>query len=154
MKGPAIFLAQFITDEAPFNSLKGLCHWAASLGYEAIQIPTLDKRLIDLPVAAESKTYCDEWLGKIKEDGLEVSELSTHIQGQLVAVHPAYNVIYDLFAPSSVRGNSKARTEWAIEQMKMAARASAYLGLTAQVTFSGSLAWPYVYPWPQRPAGL
>lgn len=154
MKGPAIFLAQFITDEAPFNSLRGLCHWAAGLGYEAIQIPTLDKRLIDLPLAAESKVYCEEWKGRIKEDGLEISELSTHIQGQLVAVHPAYNVIYDLFAPSAVRGNPVARTEWATEQMKMAAKASAHLGLNTQVTFSGSLAWPYIYPWPQRPAGL
>jgi sugar phosphate isomerase/epimerase len=36
----------------------------------------------------------------------------------------------------------------------MAAKASANLGLDAHVTFSGSLAWPYLYPWPQRPAGL
>jgi len=154
MKGPAIFLAQFIGDEAPYNSLEGLCTWAASHGYEAIQIPTLDSRLIDLSLAAESKTYCDELKGKISDFGLSISELSTHIQGQLVAVHPAYNVIYDLFAPSAVRGNDTARTAWATDQMKMAAKASAHLGLDAQVTFSGSLAWPYVYPWPQRPPGL
>ena len=154
MKGPAIFLAQFIGDEAPYNSLEGLCTWAAGHGYIGIQVTTLDPRLIDLSLAAESKTYCDEWLGKIRSHGLEVSELSTHIQGQLVAVHPAYNVIYDLFAPSAVRGNPKARTEWAIDQMMMAARASANLGLHQQVTFSGALAWPFVYPWPQRPAGL
>src|SRR5207247_1285181 len=26
--------------------------------------------------------------------------------------------------------------------------------LTEHATFSGALAWPYFYPWPQRPAGL
>ena len=75
MKGPAIFLAQFIGDEAPYNSLDGLCTWAANHGYEAIQIPTLDPRLIDLALAAESKTYCDELSGKIREHGLVISDI-------------------------------------------------------------------------------
>ena len=108
IQGPAIFLAQFIGDEAPYNSLEGLCTWAAGHGYEGIQIPTLDPRLFNLELAAQSKTYCDEWKGKVNDHGLQLSELSTHIQGQLVAVHPAYDVIYDLFAPTAVRGNSKA----------------------------------------------
>ena len=154
MKGPAIFLAQFIRNEAPYNSLDGLCSWAAGYGYEGIQIPTLDSWLIDLKKAAESKTYCDELKGKIQSHGLEISELSTHLQGQLVAVHPAYDLLFDNFAPASLRGNSKARTEWAIDQLKLAAKASKNLGLNAHVTFSGALAWPYVYPWPQRPQGL
>lgn len=154
MKGPAIFLAQFIRDEAPYNSLEGLCAWAAGHGYEGIQIPTLDPKLIDLALAAESKTYCDELRGKIAAHGLEISELSTHIQGQLVAVHPAYDALFDGFAPASVRGNAKARTAWANDQLILGAKASANLGLNAHVTFSGALAWPYVYPWPQRPAGL
>lgn len=154
MKGPAIFLAQFIRDEAPFNSLDGICAWAAGHGYKGIQMPTLDPWLIDLKKAAESKTYCDELTGKIKSHGLEISELSTHLQGQLVAVHPAYDVLFDNFAPAEVKGKPKARTAWAIDQLKLAARASANLGLNAHVTFSGALAWPYVYPWPQRPNGL
>ncbi|MEO6131742.1 MAG: sugar phosphate isomerase/epimerase [Saprospiraceae bacterium] len=154
MKGPAIFLAQYIRNEAPFNSLEGICGWAAGHGYKGIQMPTLDPWLIDLKTAAESKTYCDELKGKIKSHGLEISELSTHIQGQLVAVHPAYDVLFDTFAPQEVKGKPKARTEWAIDQLRLAARASANLGLNAHVTFSGALAWPYVYPWPQRPQGL
>ncbi len=154
MKGPAIFLAQFIRDEAPFNTLDGICAWAAGHGYKGIQMPTLDPWLINLKKAAESKTYCDELRGKVKSHGLEISELSTHLQGQLVAVHPAYDVLFDNFAPAEVKGKPKARTAWAIDQLKLAARASANLGLNAHVTFSGALAWPYVYPWPQRPNGL
>jgi sugar phosphate isomerase/epimerase len=88
IKGPAIFLAQFIGDTAPFNSLEGICKWAAGLGYKGIQMPTLDPRFFDLQKAAESKTYADDLKGEIKSYGLEITELSTHLQGQLVAVNP------------------------------------------------------------------
>ncbi len=154
IKGPAVFLAQFIDEQAPFNSLDGLCKWAAELGYKGIQLPTLDKWLIDLDTAAESQTYCDDLKGKINSYGLEITELSTHLQGQLVAVHPAYDLMFDNFAPAPVKNNPKARTTWAIEQVKKAAIASRRLGLDAHATFSGSLLWPYFHPWPQQPDGL
>ena len=154
IKGPSIHLAQFAGDVAPFNSLAGIADWAAGLGFTGLQIPSWDKRLFDLEKAVESQTYCDEVTGTLRERGLVVSELSSHLQGQLVAVHPAYDVAFDGFAAPEVRGNPKARTAWAIEQMKMTARASRRLGLTEHATFSGALAWPYLYPWPQRPAGL
>ncbi|NOZ32244.1 MAG: sugar phosphate isomerase/epimerase [Alphaproteobacteria bacterium] len=154
IKGPAIFLAQFAADTAPFNSLEAICGWAAGLGYKGVQIPTWDKRLIDLERAASSKTYCDEIAGVVAQHGMEITELSSHLQGQLVAVHPAYDLAFDGFCPEQARGNPKARTEWATEQVLMAGRASRNLGLSEHATFSGSLAWPYMYPWPQRPAGL
>jgi sugar phosphate isomerase/epimerase len=154
MKGPGLFLAQFAGDEAPFNSLDAICKWAASLGYKGVQIPTWDPRLIDLKKAAESDAYCDEIAGIVRSHGMEITELSTHLQGQLVAAHPAYDEAFDGFAVPEVRGNPKARQEWAVNQMLMAAKASKRLGLNASVTFSGALAWPFMYPWPQRPAGL
>ena len=154
IKGPAIFLAQFVGEDAPFNSLDSICKWASSLGYKGVQIPSWDGRLIDLKKASESKDYCDEIKGITKKHNLEITELSTHLQGQLVAVHPAYDTAFDGFAAPEVRGNPKARQEWAVNQLMMAAKASKNLGLDRHVTFSGALAWPYVYPWPQRPEGL
>ena len=154
IKGPAIFLAQFAGDKAPFNSLDAIAGWAASLGYEGVQIPTWDGRLFDLKKAADSKAYCDEVKGTLAKHGVELTELSTHLQGQLVAVHPAYDEGFDAFAAPEVRGNPKARQEWAVRQMLMAAKASRNFGLDAHVTFSGALAWPYIYPWPPRPRGL
>src|SRR5436853_1585327 len=109
IKGPGIFLAQFMGDKEPFNSLESICKWAKSLGYVGVQIPTTDPRVIDLQEAAESKTYADELKGKINECGLQITELSTHLQGQLVAVHPAYDSLFDVFAPQNIRGNAKAR---------------------------------------------
>jgi sugar phosphate isomerase/epimerase len=154
IKGPAIFLAQFMGDAPPFNNLDSIAAWAARLGYKGVQLPSWDARAIDLKRAAESQTYCDELLGILKKHGLELTELSTHLQGQLVAVHPAYDSLFDGFAAPEVRGNRKARQAWAVQQMHYAAKASANLGLKSHVTFSGALAWPYVYPWPQRPPNL
>ncbi len=154
IKGPAIFLAQFAGDDAPFNSFDAICEWAAGLGYKGVQIPTWDARLFDLKKASDSKTYVDEIKGVAASHGLEITELSTHLQGQLVAVHPAYDAAFDGFAAPEVRNNPAARTEWAIDQLRRAIRASGHFGLRAHATFSGALAWPYVYPWPQRPAGL
>lgn len=154
IKGPALFLAQFMGDKPPFNKLETICKWAADLGFKGVQIPTVETRLIDLKLAAESKDYAQELKGKINSFGLEISELSTHLQGQLVACHPAYDTLFDGFAPKKLRGNPKERTAWAVDQLKLAAKASKNFGLKASVTFSGSLMWHLVYPWPQRPAGL
>jgi sugar phosphate isomerase/epimerase len=154
IKGPAIFLAQFMGDAAPFNDMRTICQWASSIGFKGVQIPTWDPRCIDLQKAAESKTYTDELKGLVNACGLEITELSTHLQGQLVAVNPAYDKMFDGFAPDAVRNNPKARTEWAVQQLEWAAKASANLGLNAHATFSGSLLWHTMYPWPQRPAGL
>ncbi len=154
IKGPGIFLAQFMGDVAPYNDLRSICQWVKSLGYQAVQIPTWDSRCIDLKKAATSKTYADEVKGIVEECGLSISELSTHLQGQLVAVHPAYDTLFDGFAPAAIKGNPSARTNWAIEQVKFGAKASQHMGLTAHPTFSGSLLWHTFHPWPQRPAGL
>lgn len=154
IRGPGINLAQFSDDNPPFNHLAEMAAWAAGLGYKGLQIPTWDRRLFDLARAAASQTYCDEVKGILAERGLEITELSTHLQGQLVAVHPAYDALFDGFAAPEVRGNPTARASWAATQCRLAAKASQRLGLTEHATFSGALAWPYFFPWPQRPAGL
>jgi sugar phosphate isomerase/epimerase len=154
IKGPAIFIAQFMGDQEPFNSLPSICKWAKGLGYKGVQLPTNDARFIDLQKAAESKTYADEIKGIVNDAGLEITELSTHLQGQLVAVNPVYDELFDAFAPQAYKNNPKERQKWAVQQLKYAAKASQNLGLNASVTFSGALLWPMVYPWPQRPAGM
>lgn len=154
MKGPGLYLAQFAGDEAPFNSWDSITKWAAGLGYLGVQVPAWDGRLIDLKKAGSSQDYCDEFVGVARANGVEVTELSIHLQGQLVAVHPAYDEMFDGFAAPEVRGNPKARQAWAEDQVRVAIQASRRMGLTAMPTFSGALAWPFVYPWPQRPAGL
>ena len=154
IKGPAVFLAQFAGDDAPFNSLSGMAGWAAEKGFNGVEIPSWDHRLIDLAQAAESQTYADEILGVLAEHDLQLTDLASHLQGQLVALHPAFDLPADSFAPASLRNDPQARQQWATEQLYLAARASRRLGLEKHVTFSGTLLWPYLYPYPQWPEGL
>ena len=154
IKGPALYLAQFVDDRAPFDSWDAITAWAADCGYKRVQVPNWDRRLIDLDRAAESRDYCDDFIGVAAANGVAVTELSTHLQGQLVATHPAYDTAFDGFTIPQMRGNPAARQEWAVDQVRKALSASRPMGLGAMVSFSGALAWPFVYPWPQRPAGL
>src|SRR5260370_41080144 len=108
IKGPAIFLAQFMGDEAPFNSLPSITAWVKSLGYIGGQLPSWDGRVMDLKKAAESKTYCDDLKGQA--NGLTITELSSHLQGQLASVHPAYDESLNAFTAREVRRQTKPRT--------------------------------------------
>ncbi len=135
IKGPAILLAQFAGDAAPFHDLASISKWAAGLGYKGVQIPAWDARLFNLKLAAESRAYCDDILGVLARNGLALIELSTHLQGQLVAVHPAYDSLFDSFAPREVHENSAARQAWAVEQLGFVAKAWKNRGLKADATF-------------------
>ena len=120
IKGPALFLAQFAGDTAPFNSWKAITKWASDCGYKGVQVPSWDTRLFDISKAASSIDYCDMIVGQARENNIEITELSTHLQGQLIAVHPAYDVAFDGFAHPSVHKNPAARQEWAEDQLKKA----------------------------------
>ena len=154
IKGPAIFLAQFIGDKEPFNSLPSICKWVSDLGYKGIQLPAENLAVFDLDRAASSKDYCDEIKGIAKNFNLEITDIASHLTGQLVAVHPAYDTLFDGFAADEVKGNPKARQEWAVKRMMNVAQASKNLNLKTAATFSGALCWPFLYPFPQRPKGL
>jgi sugar phosphate isomerase/epimerase len=153
VQGPGIFVAQYLSDETPFNSLEAIAEWVSGLGYKGLQIP-IDARLIDIKRAASDQEYCDSLLAVAARFNIKLTELSSHLQGQLIAVHPAYDTLFDGFAPVEVHGNPDARQAWAREILLCAAKASKNLGMNAHATFSGALAWPYFYPWPQRPDGL
>ena len=152
IKGPGIFLAQFLRDCEPYNTLENIGKWVSNLGYKGVQIPTWDSRVIDLDKAAKSKDYCDELKGTLKQIGLEITELPTHLQGQVLAIHPAYEIAFQPFYPQGLK--DKDRAEWASGELKKAIMASVNLGLNNVPVLSGGFAWHMVYPWPQRPSGL
>jgi len=152
IKGPGIFLAQFLRDEKPYNNLMDISKWVASLGYKGVQIPTWDPRAIDLKTAAESSDYCDEMAGRLQEIGIGITELASHLQGQVLAMNNAYRKAFAAFYPE---GMSKTEVvEWSTDQLKKTVSASVNLGLNAIPALSGGFGWHMVYPWPQRPAGL
>lgn len=152
IQGPGVFLAQFLRDNEPYNNLKNIGSWVASLGYKGVQIPTWDKRVIDLDKAAESKSYCEDLQTTLDKIGLKVTELATHLQGQVMAIHPAYETAFASFCPQGL--DDKGRVKWATAELIKSIKASANLGLKAVPVLSGGLAWHMIYPWPQRPIGL
>src|SRR5256885_16024417 len=85
--------------------------------FRSVQIPCWDGRLFDLQRAAESKTYCDEIRGTLAGHGLAVTELSTHFQGQLGAVHPADDVALGGFGPEKLGGSPARRQAWGVEKL-------------------------------------
>lgn len=153
IKGPGIFLAQFIRPVEPFNTLAGLCDWVAGLGYEAIQVPAWESpNLIDLDQAAASPAYCDDYRETVAGYGLQISELNASLAGQVMAIHPAYEIAFAPFFPKGM--NDPQRVEWATEELKKTIRAAANLDTDCVPVLSGGLAWHMFYPWPQRPRGL
>ncbi|MHC4494787.1 MAG: sugar phosphate isomerase/epimerase family protein [Planctomycetota bacterium] len=152
IKGPGIFLAQFLRDAEPYNNLENIGKWVADLGYKGVQIPTWDSRVFDLDKAAQSKAYCDDLKASLAAIGLEITELAAHLQGQVLAIHPAYETAFAPFYPNDL--DDTARVEWAIAQLIKSVKASANMRLKAVPVLSGALAWHMMYPWPQRPTGL
>ena len=152
MKGPGIFLAQFLRDTPPYNTLDGIAAWVAGLGYKGVQIPTWDSRVFDLDKAAESRAWCDDYRAKLAKHGLEVIEAAGYLQGQCLAFHPAYEVGFEGFYPKGY--GTKQREEWAAGELRKIIKASVNLGTTNISAMSGGFAWHMIYPWPQRPAGL
>ena len=152
IKGPGIFLAQFLRDEPPFNTLEGITKWVAGLTYTGIQVPTWDQRVIDLDKAASSKDYCDDYKGRLGEMNIEVIELGSYLQGQVLAMHPAYAEMFQPFYPEKL--NLRQSSEWAASQLMKSVKASANLGTRNISVLSGGFAWHMVYPWPQRPDGI
>lgn len=153
IQGPALFLAQFVREEAPYNSLDGLAAWAAGLGYRGVQVPAWESpRLIDLPKAAESSAYAEDWLARLDAHGLQLTELNAALAGQVMGIHPAYETAFQPFYPAGL--NDAQRVEWATKQLCLSISAAHRLGTRCVPVLSGGLAWHLAYPWPQRPQGL
>ena len=152
IQGPGIFLAQFIGDAEPYNNIDSIAKRFAAIGYKGFQIPTWDSRVFDLSTAAESDYYCDEYKGRLDQEGIAVIELASYLQGQVMAIQPAYETLFQSFYPKGL--NDRERMEWATDQLRKTIRASARLKTKNISVLSGGLAWPFIYPWPQRPRGL
>lgn len=153
LQGPGLFLAQFVRNHAPFDTLESICRWAASLGYTGVQIPSWeDPRFIDLTRAAVSSAYCDDWQARLAGCGVRLTELNASLAGQVLALHPAYAEAFRAFYPPGL--DDRARVAWATEHLLQSVRAAARLGTRCVPVVSGGFAWHLMYPWPQRPPGL
>ena len=100
-----------------------------TLGYKGGPIPTVDARLFDLSKAADSQDYCDEVKGICAQARVEITEVSTHLQRQLVAANPADNEAFDTFAPAKIDGKPKPNRNGLSIRLKEHPRPRGALGL-------------------------
>lgn len=140
-----------MTDKPPRNNIDNIAGWAVKKGFKGLQVPSWMPELIDLDKCAKSKTYADEWKGKLKAKGLEVTDLYG-LQGQMLAIHPAMEELFADFFPKGMSDGERV-THYQGE-LKKIVDASVNLGVKGIPCLSGGLAWNMVYPWPQRPPGL
>jgi sugar phosphate isomerase/epimerase len=153
IRGPGLFISQFIGTDPPFDTLAGIAEWAKGLGFRALQIPVSDPRLKDL-AGLSDKDAIAKIESVMSKAGLVVSEIAAQRSGQLLAVHPAFDETMDALAAPDVRGRPAERQARAERDLRRAIARAASLGTKKVVAFSGGLAWPYFYPYPPRPAGL
>lgn len=153
IKGPALFVAQFIGPPPLFETLPALADFAAGLGFKALQLPIHDPRIVDAE-RVDDRDYVHAIAATLGAAGLATSEVAAHRAGQLLAVHPAYDDVVDILAPAAVRGDPAARQARAEADLRRAIILAAQLGAHKVATFSGGLAWPYFYPFPPSPPGL
>lgn len=152
---PAIFLAQFADDVEPFNSLPAICAWASGIGFGGAQIPSWDRRFVDIKQAAASKSWCEDHILKPMDDcDMRPTHFATHLQGQFMAQNPAHVGLFDAFGPVPLAGRPDEQRAWAEAELRRAVDASVYCGLNVVFSFTGSFLFPYVYPWPPRPESL
>ena len=141
---------------APFNSWDSICKWAAGARLQGRADPDLGRPAVRPREGGgiEDLLRRDQGHGGASTASRSPSSRPTCRASSSRCI-PAYDEAFDAFAPPQVHGNPKARQEWAVEQMHAGRQGlRAISASTAHVTFSGALAWPFLYPWPQRPAGL
>src|SRR6185295_15686476 len=103
IRGPGLFISQFVGAQPPFDRLGDLAAWAGDLGFKALQIPVSDPRLKDLAGLSE-KDALTRIEAVVSSTGLVISEIAAQRSGQLLAVHPAYDETMDILASPEVRG--------------------------------------------------
>ena len=118
----------------------------ASFGYDGLELACWGDHF-DVRQGAESKAYCDDKRAELAEHGLGVWAISNHLAGQLIC-DPNFDARSDGLAPRELAGNAEAKREWAIAQMKYAARAARNLGVDVVNGFTGSPIWHMLYSFP------
>lgn len=153
LKGPAIFLAQG-WKKPGWTTLEECARTAASLGYKGLQGFLWGGGPIDVELAAQSTTYCEDIQATATGAGCSIVELADHCDSQLVSCSPTYARLHAWPAPEAIRRDRKAVKEWAQERAKNVVRATRNFGFDRVAMFSGTYLFPFLYPWPQRPQGL
>jgi sugar phosphate isomerase/epimerase len=128
--------------DLPFEDI---CKKASAWGYDGLEIACWGDHM-KVRKAARDKAYVEEKKRILKKYNLKCWALSAHLAGQCVG--DAYDKRLDVFAPAHVKGKPEKLRTWAIEEMKVTARAAKIMGCSVVNGFMGSPIWKLWYSFP------
>lgn len=129
-------------------ALDVLAEKASSFGYDGLELACWGDH-VDVAKAAEDQAYCKTRHEILEKNGLKCFSISNHLAGQLVLDNNDFRS--DDWVPDSIKGDASKKTEWAVEQMKLTARAAKNLGVKVVNGFTGSSIWHLLYSFPPVP---
>lgn len=128
--------------DLPFETL---CRMASSWGYDGLEIACWGDHM-DVRRAASDPDYVKGRKDILARYNLGCWALGAHLAGQCVG--DLHDERLDGFAPASAKGDPKAVRDWAVAEMKAAARAAAAMGCRVVNGFMGSPIWKAWYSFP------
>lgn len=126
-------------------SMEEMCRTASEMGYDGIELASWGQ--IDVHRAAVDGDYVNELKGILAKYNLQCKALGSHLVGQCVG--DLWDPRLDGFAPAELAGKPEEIRAWAIEEMKMIARAAKAMECEVVTGFMGSGVWKYWYSFPQ-----
>ncbi len=126
-------------------SFEEVCRCMSEMGYEGLEVAC--HAHLDVRRYLSDETYRSEWEKTLEKYNLRVWALSAHLAGQCVG--DLWDERLDNFAPSRYQGKPEEIRAWAIEELKMTARAAQMMGVKIVTGFMGSPIWAKWYSFPQ-----
>ncbi len=127
-------------------SFEEMCRKAREMGYDGLEIACWGDHM-DVKRASEDPQYVADRKATLARYGLGCWALGAHLAGQCVG--DLYDERLDNFAPPHVKGDPAKIREWAVQEMKYAARAARNMGCAVVTGFVGSPIWKFFYSFPQ-----
>lgn len=126
-------------------TFEDICKKASSWGFDGLEIACWGDHM-EVHQAASDPGYVKEKKRILEKYKLKCWALGAHLAGQCVG--DLYDERLDVFAPDEIKGKPDRLREWAIEQMKVTARAAKNMGCYVVNGFMGSPIWKFWYSFP------
>ncbi|MDX9916511.1 MAG: sugar phosphate isomerase/epimerase family protein [Gudongella sp.] len=126
-------------------SLEELCKMMSDIGYEGLELAA--HAHVDVNKILNDEEYFEWFKSVLDKYNMKVWAIGAHLTGQCVGDN--WDPRLDNFAPPSLSGKPDEIRAWAIEEMKITARAAQKLGVKIVTCFTGSPIWAYWYSFPQ-----
>ncbi len=126
-------------------SLEEVCKLAKEIGYNGLELAT--HAHFDVKKGSEDDEYIEQIKSLLLKYDMKCYAISSHLAGQCVGSE--WDQRLDNFVPVQIASQPTEIRKWAIEEMKLSAKAAHKLNVGVITGFMGSPIWNYWYSFPQ-----